>query len=288
VNGQNVSKNGQCLTDDTLTDYLEGSLEPVMRAAAEVHLIGCESCRASLALFMRILRTTSDPEEDAALQSIEDQFTRQSRPPVSVKKTISFGTLLLSLAAVAVLIVLGVVSASFLGGDSADEINLKLLSKARLFDARLVGQAYHPLTRGTEGISPRVIADEALVREVEETSQNPHTRGVVHLMNRNSAAAIRYLEEAAMEPGATAKVNNDLGVAYLSRGGSGDAVEAGKQFQAALGKDAKLKEAVFNLAVVYEATGDNAKAEAQWQRYLSIDSDSEWAEEARTRQKLSR
>jgi hypothetical protein len=32
---------GQCLTDETLTDYLEGALDPAIKAASEVHLIAC-------------------------------------------------------------------------------------------------------------------------------------------------------------------------------------------------------------------------------------------------------
>ena len=46
---------GTCLTDETLTDYLEGALDLPLKAASEVHLVSCEDCRNQLALLMLLL-----------------------------------------------------------------------------------------------------------------------------------------------------------------------------------------------------------------------------------------
>src|SRR5215470_3682150 len=65
---------GQCLTDEMLTEYLEGSLDPAIKAASEVHLVGCDDCRNQLAFFMRVLRQDMTSEEAAALEAITAQW----------------------------------------------------------------------------------------------------------------------------------------------------------------------------------------------------------------------
>jgi len=39
---------GECLTEETLTEYLEGGLDPAIKLASEVHLIACDGCRGRL------------------------------------------------------------------------------------------------------------------------------------------------------------------------------------------------------------------------------------------------
>src|SRR6476469_7423233 len=70
---------GQCLTDDSLTDYLEGVLDPALRAATEAHLVGCDDCRVKLAFFMRLLKDEMQPEELVAVRSIQEEWTRHDR-----------------------------------------------------------------------------------------------------------------------------------------------------------------------------------------------------------------
>jgi len=61
---------GECLTDETLTEYLENGLDPAVKAASEVHLVACEDCRSQLAFFMHVLRPEVTPEEANALEHI--------------------------------------------------------------------------------------------------------------------------------------------------------------------------------------------------------------------------
>src|SRR5881409_1682363 len=72
LSGDTAMKHGQCMTDETLTGYLEDVLEPVVKAACEVHLIACDRCRGHLAMYMRVLRTETTPDEDGALKAISD------------------------------------------------------------------------------------------------------------------------------------------------------------------------------------------------------------------------
>src|SRR5262245_45716965 len=72
----NLINHGKCLTDETLTDYLEGTLDPAFKAASEAHLVSCDTCRVRLAFFMRLLREDVRPAEFAALRIIEDKWSR--------------------------------------------------------------------------------------------------------------------------------------------------------------------------------------------------------------------
>src|SRR6266700_1458366 len=65
---------GQCLTEETLTDYLEGELDPPIKAASEVHLIVCDECRGRLGFFMRLMKEDVGTEEAAAVETIAQQW----------------------------------------------------------------------------------------------------------------------------------------------------------------------------------------------------------------------
>jgi tetratricopeptide (TPR) repeat protein len=69
-----------------------------------------------------------------------------------------------------------------------------------------------------------------------------------------------------------------LGAALKDRGKQKDALE---QFKAAVELDPDYARAYFGLAMVYENMGDDDKAIGAWTRYLELDQESNWAEEAR-------
>jgi Tfp pilus assembly protein PilF len=88
---------------------------------------------------------------------------------------------------------------------------------------------------------------------------------------------------ARQEVGAGPAVHNDLGVAYMEVGNPAQLQKAGAEFRTAVQMDTSFLTAVFNLALFYERTNAPAQAEAQWKRYLELDSNSDWANEARER-----
>jgi len=109
------------------------------------------------------------------------------------------------------------------------------------------------------------------------------------LLQKDLEHATQYLEIAAAESGATAAVYNDLGVAYLESGDPVKTEKAGLEFQLALKQDPTFAPAIFNFALFYERTNAVEQAKAEWNRYLELDSKSDWAREARERlQGLSR
>src|SRR5687767_6405941 len=68
-------KHGQCVTDETLTEYLEGRLDPALKTASEVHLIECDRCRQELAFFMRLLIPEISPEESSTLDTVQGEWS---------------------------------------------------------------------------------------------------------------------------------------------------------------------------------------------------------------------
>jgi tetratricopeptide (TPR) repeat protein len=114
-------------------------------------------------------------------------------------------------------------------------------------------------------------------------SANSHEMGRFYLLQKDFNRAIPYLEIAEREVGAGPAVHNDLGVAYLESGNVSQLEKAGPEFQHALRDDPSFATAGFNLALFYERTNAAALAEAQWKRYLEIDRNSDWAQEARER-----
>ena len=67
---------------DLLADYLEGLLQPDVRASIEQHVLGCERCQAFVASYQAtpaILRNATDVVLPVELRrSLEDWARRQS------------------------------------------------------------------------------------------------------------------------------------------------------------------------------------------------------------------
>jgi tetratricopeptide (TPR) repeat protein len=135
-------------------------------------------------------------------------------------------------------------------------------------------------TRGTDdpGVSYGLLAGE-----LSRLSADSHQMGRFYLVQKDFKRAIDYLELAEKEVGANAEIHNDLGVAYLEGSGEAGLQKAGQEFRHALQANPSFAPAAFNLAMLYERMGAASDAEAQWKRYLQVDSNSAWSVEARTR-----
>ena len=64
-----------CLSEEELTEYLEGGLDPAIKTITELHLLNCDNCRGSLALFMRLLKDEVAPEEAVVLQAVTERWS---------------------------------------------------------------------------------------------------------------------------------------------------------------------------------------------------------------------
>lgn len=283
---------GQCLTEETLIEYLEGGLDPAIKAASEVHLVACDDCRLRLAFYMRVLDEEISPDEAATIQLVTAEWDKKAKDRMP-RRTGTWEGWFLSVSAIAALGVMGLVSVRFISErmtepDSATEVVQLLLSQQRPFEPRMSGQPHLPILR-TRGTADPGVSYGLLAGELTRLSADSHQMGRFYLLQKDFKRAIGYLELAEKEVGARAEIHNDLGVAYLEGGGEARLQKAAQEFQHALAADAALTPAIFNLAVFYERTGSTSEAESQWKRYLQLDSNSAWSVEARTRlQNLSR
>lgn len=280
---------GQCLAEETLTDYLEGSLDPVIKAASEVHLITCDDCRRRLGFFMQMLSEDVSAEEATAVEVITRQW-HNVKHKMPRRAGIRQGKLL-GFAAIAAALIVAVITVRFMEPQdqpkSASEVVQLLLAQHRPFESRLAGEAHMPLVR-TRGEEEPGVAYGLVAGEMTRLSADSHQMGRFYLLQKDFSRAIPYLEIAEREVGAGAAVHNDLGVAYLESSGSRPE-KAREEFQHALDLDASFAPAIFNLALSYERTNSLKEAAVQWQRYLQLDSNSDWGKEARARlQGLSR
>jgi tetratricopeptide (TPR) repeat protein len=275
---------GQCLTEDTLTEYLEGSLDLAIKAASEVHLIACDVCRGKLGFFMRILDEDINSIETAAIQAVTDRWSKTKRE--IPRRTGTMPNWLFGLVAVAALLILGVVSVRALldrqaQPKSASEIVGLLLAQHRPFEGRLANEPYLPILR-TRGTDDPGVAYGLIAGEMTRLAADGHQMGRFYLLQKDFAHAVPYLEIAGREVGAGPDVHNDLGVAYLESDGS-RLDKAAEEFRRALALDPSFAPAVFNLALLYERMNSPEQASLQWKRYLQLDANSEWGKEANTR-----
>lgn len=125
-------------------------------------------------------------------------------------------------------------------------------------------------------------------------SVSDHALGQLFLARKEFDAAIRQIEQALKEDPNSAKLHNDLGVAFLEKakayteGPSPDRraelfARGLEHFNQALTLDGSLLEALFNRALCRERMQLLHQAEADWAAYLERDAESLWADEARRR-----
>jgi tetratricopeptide (TPR) repeat protein len=280
------------LTEETLTEYLEGSLEPAVRAVSEVHVVSCDKCRVELAVFMRLLSEEVGAEEESSLRVIAAQWDRKQNDLRLPRSTGTFPAWFLALIGVAAVLLIGVISGFVLERrsepQSPSEVVQLLLSKNRPFESRMSNEPHREIV-GTRGVEDPALSYSSLASEMTKMGASTNEMGRFWLVQKDLEHATQYLELAAAEPGATAADYNDLGVVYLE---SGDFFKRGKarlQFELALKQDPQFAAAIFNLALFYERTDAVEQAKAEWNRYLGLDPNSGWAKEASDRlQALSR
>ena len=278
---------GQCVTEETLTEYIEGGLDPAVKTASEVHLIQCDRCRERLAFFMGLLNPELTSEEAEAVEAIKRQWGGRTPGAKLPGRPRVRRNWLLVCAAVAAGMAIGVGAIRYVleqdVPESATEVvDLLLASELRPFESRISGQPHRPLVR-TRGPEEPGISYGALAGEMTRLSADAHEMGRFYLLQKDFARARSYLEVAEQEVGADSNVHNDLGVAYLESGVEAQLERAAPEFRHALSLDPDFAAAAFNLAIFYERTGKSSEAEAQWRSFLQLERDSSWTNEARSK-----
>lgn len=283
-----IPKHGDCLTEEVLTCYLEGELEPVLTLTSEGHLLSCRPCREKLRSLMLVLNPHTTTGERAFIQEVEEQWHTHRATVLPSRRTSIIRHWFFPCAAVAAVILL---TASFLLVNrrdvpqipqSAGAVVELLLEQSRPYEGRLSGQAYRGIVRTRAG-EPQPADYDLLATALTRMDPGPYDLGRFYLLEGHLDDAVGRLEAAIQQGDSRTQVHNDLGVAYLERGGEGDLQRATHQFDLALQEDAAFAPAVFNLSLAYERRGMTVDANREWNRYLLLDSQSGWSEEVRSK-----
>ena len=280
VNRQGDTGNGECLTEELLSGYLEGTLTSVVKAACEVHLISCDDCRQRLAAFMRVLQPDISETEMAAINAAVVRWEQRDVRPIPVREVRSWKRAYYGVAALAAFLIVAVsVGVGVFSAPAGEEIVQQVYAqgKSRPFEAQMSNLTYKAweVTRAPQteqAISP-------LAQEMTERSAGAYENGRFYLVEKDYDTAIRLLERASDDPKVSPTALNDLGVAYLERGNEGDLKRAQKAFKDALALDKTFSPALFNTALLYERREMIPEAIQALKGYLDLDKNSKWAQE---------
>lgn len=164
---------------------------------------------------------------------------------------------------------------------------------ARPFEARIAGFSYAPYSPGTATLDENKFksAEEFLFIQSKplNTPAALFARGKFKLANHKLDEARQQFEAALKLDPNNAQLHNDLGVAWLEKATlQRTAPDASQQFaqsrthlEQALQLDRHNLEALFNLALLDFRQGLWKQAEAGWELYLTKDTRSGWAQEAK-------
>ena len=277
-----------CVEPEVLAAYADRGLSVVERERVEAHLASCPQC---LSLLAGVVRTAVEVSEHTPSATA----TADARPRVVLRNLVG----VLS-AAAAVLAVLFVPSLrrSWADRDAGLVSLVETVGSERSVLGRLTGGFPHaplgaPSAGGQDG---RVTGSDQLVliadkiRESFGERQTPsrlHAMGVSQLLLGRYDEAARSLVAASREQPDNAQYLNDVATVQLERARRGlrpdDLPRALAAADRARRLDPSLNEAWFNRALAMSALSLTDQAKQAWTEYLSRDSVSPWAAEARTR-----
>lgn len=274
-------------------DYADGKLSATQRENFERCFLISDENRQKLR-FARALRKFVD---EAAAET-EDEF--QKKP--SFFEALKAFFLSPVPAAIIVLIIVAVgglwIWKSSLSNRSESLIALnEAFRTERPFESRISGFDYAQ-TKNTRGANDdddsakKIKLARATSSAIEAADENPtaenlHDLGRVYLAEKKFDEAIEQLEKAVKLAPENAALQNDLGVALMEKArvsSDGRLLNLGKAneaFSKAIELDEKLPDPYFNRALTIKNLNLPNQAREAWQKYLELDSDSKWAEEAR-------
>jgi len=279
-----------CPEAEQLAAYMDGVLSLTERRQIEQHAADCDDCRMVLGeTAAYLLQAGAGHSHDRSGSS------RTGRRAIAVAATLAAAAGLVLLIRVGLPILFGGPRAT-----GARSPQLATLAAAvageptRLVEGRLPAFAYGPrppVTRGSTvagpsaevrmaaaGIEKEAQGDNALERRVD--------LGIALLTVGELDRAVDTLEDATRQGGGP-DAFNDLAVAYLTRavrtGRAGDLPPALAATERALQLRPGNEPALFNKALILEASSRLPEAQRAADEYLRLDPSSSWAEELRAR-----
>jgi len=204
---------------------------------------------------------------------------------------------LLVAGALAVLVFAGWLGISKFRTPSAQQLLAQAYTEHRTLELRILGARFAPLriqrtaTESNLDKSSALLKAEALISE--NLKKNPNdpawldAKARADLLDRNYESAIRSLRRALeVEPDST-QLLTDLASAYFERAESADrAIDYSSAIEClgrVLAKSPNDPVALFNRAVVSERMFLYVQAIGDWEHYLQVDPQGEWADDVRKR-----
>ena len=303
-----------------MVDYVAGICSFEERSVIEGHCINCPICWGQLsALLHMIVSSPNDLEEQdlETLLPLGEQAAARARMIIrqqeqwdrrgvfswkSLGKRLQFLRPVLAPALVTVaLLGGGLIAYSSLWSQFSEERALsrvrEIYRDTRVLEARVTGGFAHQQYVATRGSDDHPGLDKsksvALLSELSQevnTQQRAaarHNLGRLFMLRGELEPAEQQFLQALKETPRDAGLQADLGALYYERSLNeedenrellGKAVE---HISNAVEFDPSLHEAWFNRALCYERMDLFLLAESDWKQYLTLDSDSAWAEEAR-------
>jgi tetratricopeptide (TPR) repeat protein len=268
-----------CPSDETLSAFIDGRLQPNARREVLSHVTHCARCRFAVEM-------TEDMSEPAAVVTPIRNETLH-RLAVAAAMAIVIG------GAIVLLIV-----HRRSGPDELHRLAAAMPTTMRTVEPRLTGGfswAPPPEMRRSRGPAPtaeELIAAGAAGTILQETrgSGNPaslHAAGVAYLFTGDTRKAVETLENIARRRLRDADVWSDLSAAlYCDAAAHDESAQFRRALQAAdraIELNPKLTEAYFNRGLILDRIGTDTQERSAWNQYLSRDPASGWAAEARIR-----
>jgi len=277
-----------CPEPEVLAAYVDRGLSLSERARVDAHLAACPQC---IALVAGAARTVA---ELSAHLPAEDDIA-EATPLVTRRSVV--GALAAAAAVIAVVAMPSLVR-PWLERDSGLVSLVDAVGEQRSVLGRLTGGFPHaplgePSAGGQDGRAAGTDRVQLIAGKIREsfgdhgTPSQLHALGVAQLLSGNFDDAAQSLLAASREQPANAQYLNDVATVQLERARRGlrpdDLPRALAAADRARRLDPSLREAWFNRALAASALSLTEDAKAAWTEYLTLDSSSSWASEARAR-----
>jgi CHAT domain-containing protein len=198
-------------------------------------------------------------------------------------------------AALGAIVVAGWIGFRVLRPPSVDQLLAQAYTDRRTLEVRIPGAKFAPIRveRGTNGSNidkpPALLKAEALIGENLSKSPNDpkwlDAKARADLLDGNYESAIQSLQRALEDQPDSPELHTDLGAAYFLSAKSADrTVDYGNAIESlskALANSPNDTIALYNRALACEAIFLYTQAIDDWEHYLRVDPQGEWADEAR-------
>jgi hypothetical protein len=250
---------------EDLGRFVEGTLDDAGRTAVVEHIADCDECRIVV-----VDASAFEQESVAGTDGFSWNWWHAAAAAIAVVVAVSFYT----------------GHRDRLGKLAATSADLSF----RPTEGRLNRFPYRPFkarTRGGENPESQESQESwklgepaaDILERKSDDAETLHEQGVAHLVLGERPDAIKAIAAATQKAPNEATYWSDLAVAQIA---SGDAAHALESADRALKLHPGLPDALFNRALALQALGNHEAASA-YERYIRIDPNSQWSEDARKR-----